>query len=167
MALCEQRAGGASVARVWASIIACGLAIGSGRPATTSGVAIFMVGSAVPACRHAQVGEIRGYARRQPLPGWRKCPPLPFACGGGAGASLRPVMPLWCALLHSGASFGLGDGKGACLERRLGGKGIQGLCAPMAERCGGAMRLRLRPGAKKSPDSRCRRIQLYRNFQSF
>ena len=35
---------------------------------------------------------------------------------------------MWC---HS-----VGDGNWACLVRRLVGKGIQGACAPMAERCG-------------------------------
>ena len=33
------------------------------------------VSPAVPACRHAPRGSIRGYAQRPPLPGWEKCPP--------------------------------------------------------------------------------------------
>ena len=49
------------------------------------------------------VGEIRGYAQRQPLPGWRKCPPpvIVPAGGGGADAALRPAVRRWGALwLH-------------------------------------------------------------------
>ncbi|MDY5120050.1 MAG: hypothetical protein SPE65_08750 [Muribaculaceae bacterium] len=33
-------------------------------------------------------------------------------------------------------SGAVGDGKVACVVRRRVGKGIQGACAPMAERCG-------------------------------
>ena len=73
----KQRAGGgASVVRVCASIIACSLAIGSGRPATTSGVAILGACSRSGHVADAQVGEIPGFARLPPPPGWRKCPPL-------------------------------------------------------------------------------------------
>ena len=43
---------------------------------------------------------------------------------------------MWC---HS-----VGDGNWACLVRRRVGKGIQGACAPMAERWAGAL---LRRGA--------------------
>ena len=91
-ALREQRAVGAGVVRVGASIIACSLAIGRGRPATTSGVAILEACSRSGHVADAQVGEIPGYARLPPPPGWRKCPPLVIvsAVGGGAlcGASV-------------------------------------------------------------------------------
>ena len=69
VALCEQRAVGASVVRVCASIIACGLAIGSGRPATTSGVAILGACSRSGHVADAQVGEIPGFARQPPPTG--------------------------------------------------------------------------------------------------
>ena len=60
---------GARVARVCASIIACSLAIGSGRPATTSGVAILGACSRSGHVADAQVGEIPGYARQPPPTG--------------------------------------------------------------------------------------------------
>ena len=41
-------------------------------------------------------------------------------------------------------SCGVGDGNWACVVRRRVGKGIQGACAPMAERWAGAL---LRRGA--------------------
>ena len=55
---------------------ACSLAIGSRRPATTSGVAILGACSRSGHVADAQVGEIPGFARLPPPPGWRKCPPL-------------------------------------------------------------------------------------------
>ena len=98
---------------------------------------MYIAGSGSPHVADAQVGEIRGYARLPPPAGVAEMSASTIRLrrrGGGADTSLRPVMPLWCtALLRSGASFGLGDGNWACLERRLGGKGIQGACAPMAE----------------------------------
>ena len=74
-----------------ASIIACGLAIGSGRPATASGVAILGACSRSGHVADAQVGEIPGFARLPPPPGWRITSPLVIvsADGGGAGAALR------------------------------------------------------------------------------
>ena len=65
-ALREQRAVGAGVVRVGASIIACSLAIGRGRPATISGVAIFVCISPSGHVADAQVGEIPGFARQPP-----------------------------------------------------------------------------------------------------
>ena len=67
---------GASVVRVCASIIACNLAIGSGRPATASGVAILGACSRSGHVADAQVGEIPGFARLPPPPGWRITSPL-------------------------------------------------------------------------------------------
>ena len=49
---------------------------GSGRPATASGVAILGACSRSGHVADAQVGEIPGFARLPPPPGWRKCPPL-------------------------------------------------------------------------------------------
>ncbi len=49
---------------------------GNGQPATASGVAMYIAGSGSPHVADAQVGEIRGYARLPPPPGWRKCPSL-------------------------------------------------------------------------------------------
>ena len=50
--------------------------LSGGRPATASGVAMYIAGSGSPHVADAQVGEIRGYARLPPPPGWRKCPSL-------------------------------------------------------------------------------------------
>ena len=52
-----------------ASIIACNLAIGSGRPATASGVAILGACSRSGHVADAQVGEIPGFARQPPPTG--------------------------------------------------------------------------------------------------
>ena len=80
----------AGVVRVGASIIACSLAIGRGRPATTSGVAILEACSRSGHVADAQVGEIRGYARLPPPPGWRKCPPLVIVSASAeVGRTLR------------------------------------------------------------------------------
>ena len=49
---------------------------GSRQPATASGVAIFVCISPSGHVADPQVGEIPGYARLPPPPGWRKCPPL-------------------------------------------------------------------------------------------
>ena len=57
------------VVRVCASIIACGLAIGSGWPATTSGVAILGACSRSGHVADAQVGEIPGFAQQPPPTG--------------------------------------------------------------------------------------------------
>ena len=80
---------GAGVVRVGASIIACGLAIGSGRPATASGVAILGACSRSGHVADAQVGEIPGFARLPPPPGWRKCPPLVIVSTLAEGSVLR------------------------------------------------------------------------------
>ena len=85
----EQRAVNASGARVCASIIACNLAIGSGRPATASGVAILGACSRSGHVADAQVGEIPGFARLPPPPGWRKCPPLVIVSALAEGSVLR------------------------------------------------------------------------------
>ena len=78
---------GASGARVCASIIACNLAIGSERPATASGVAILGAYSRSGHVADAQVGEIPGYARLPPPPGWRITSPLVIVSAvGGDGA---------------------------------------------------------------------------------
>ena len=70
-ALREQRAVGAGVVRVGASIIACSLAIGSGRPATASGVASLEACSRSGHVADAQVGEIPGFAQLPPPTGVR------------------------------------------------------------------------------------------------
>ena len=151
VALCEQRAGGASVARVWASIIACGLAIGSGQPATTSGVAMYIAGSAVPACRRRPGRRNTGLRTAATPAGVAEmsASTIRLRWWGGRFAA-RCDATLVCAAAQWSIVW-VGDGNWACSERRLGGKGIQGLCAPMAERCGGAMHLRLRRRRKKIP----------------
>ena len=64
--------------------------------ATTSGVALWGAHRWSPHVADAQVGEIRGYARLQPLAGLGKCPPLVIvsAVGGEADSALRPTTAL-------------------------------------------------------------------------
>ena len=63
---------------------------GNGQPATASGVAIFVCISPSGHVADAQVGEIPGYARLPPPPGWRKCPPLVIVSASAeVGRTLR------------------------------------------------------------------------------
>ena len=66
---------------------AVGAAVAVG--ATASGVAILGACSRSGHVADAQVGEIPGFARLPPPPGWRKCPPLVIVStdGGGVGAA--------------------------------------------------------------------------------
>ena len=86
-ALRKQRA----VGQVCASIIACSLAIGSRRPATTSGVAILGACSRSGHVADAQVGEIPGFARQPPPTGVAEMYAFGHRLrrGGGADAALR------------------------------------------------------------------------------
>ena len=100
-ALREQRAVGAGVVRVGASIIACSLAIGRGRPATTSGVAILEACSRSGHVADAQVGEIPGFAQQPPPTGVAEMSAFGHRLrrGGGADASLRTMVVVCLALL--------------------------------------------------------------------
>ena len=50
---------------------------------------MYIAGSGSPHVADAQVGEIRGYARLPPPPGWRKCPPLVIVSDLAEGSVLR------------------------------------------------------------------------------
>ena len=73
-----------------------------GQPATTYGGGDLGATLVLRACRHAPRGSIPGYAQLQPLPGWRKCPPLGivFADGGScrrcAAHAALGIGPIGC-----------------------------------------------------------------------
>ena len=69
--------------------------LSGGRPATASGVAMYIAGSGSPHVADAQVGEIRGYARLPPPAGVAEMSASTIRLrrrGGGADTSLRPVL---------------------------------------------------------------------------
>ena len=129
------------VVRVCASIIACNLAIGSGRPATASGVAILGACSRSGHVTNAQVGEIPGFARLPPPPGWRfwghalapgmsptpRSAKYPVSHGshrlrGGGNVSLRSSSPPSAEIALCGALVivsAVGGGADAALRRGI------------------------------------------------
>ena len=97
------------------------------QPATASGVALYICHRCSPHVADTQVGEIRGYAQLQPLPGWRECPPsvIVSAFGAVAASSRRCAAYAAPAAIEPIGLIGIDDGGG---EQRavIGPIGIDG-----------------------------------------